>query len=149
MGTRTTVRTALADRLERYDAVVEVGVGDRTAVASELAARGRDVTVTDVDPPIDDHPDDPPASETLPSTVTVVRDDVTDPDPGVYAAVDAIYALRCPPELQRPLSDLANAVDATCLFTTLGTDPAIVPATTETLPGTRVTLHVARDAGDE
>jgi uncharacterized UPF0146 family protein len=143
VGTRTTTAAALADRLEGYDAVVEVGVGARWAVATELANRDTRVTVSDID---EDALEPPPS---LPETVTVVHDDVTDPDPSVYADADAIYALRCPPELQRPLRDVATSADADCLFTTLGTDPAIVPTTTESLPGTAVMVHVARQAAGD
>ncbi|PSQ39918.1 hypothetical protein BRD07_08060, partial [Halobacteriales archaeon QS_9_68_42] len=60
---------------------------------------------------------------------------VTDPDPAVYRGADAVYALNCPPELQRPLSAVARTAGADCLFTTLGTDPAVVDAAPETLPG--------------
>ena len=112
----------LVDRLARYDNLVEVGVGSRPGVAAALADRGRTVTATDVH------------ERNVPAGVRFVRDDVTDPDPAVYRAADAVYALNCPPELQRPLSAAARAAAADCLFTTLGTDPAVVDATPETLP---------------
>ena len=70
----------------------------------------------------------------VPEGVRFVRDDVTDPDPAVYRGADAVYALNCPPELQRPLSAVARAAAADCLFTTLGTDPVVVDAVPETLP---------------
>jgi len=71
----------------------------------------------------------------VPDGVTFVRDDVTDPDQSVYADADAVYALNCPPELQRPIADLARSVDAAFLFTTLGADPPTIPVRRETLPG--------------
>jgi uncharacterized UPF0146 family protein len=117
-------KRALVDRLSGYDELVEVGVGERPDVAAALADRGCGVTATDV------HDRDVPAG------VRFVRDDVTDPDAGVYGNADAVYALNCPPELQRPLADAAAAVGADCLFTTLGADPAVVDARPETLPGT-------------
>ena len=113
----------LVDRLRRYDDLVEVGVGNRPAVAAGLAERGCRVTATDVR----DRP--------VPDTVGFVRDDVTDPDPTVYRGADAVYALNCPPELQRPLADVAAAVGAVCLCTTLGGDPVVVDAAPETLSG--------------
>ena len=119
----TEANVALVDRLARYDDLVEVGVGSRPGVAAALADRGRTVTATDV------HERDVPAG------VRFVRDDVTDPDPAVYREADAVYALNCPPELQRPLLAAARAAAADCLFTTLGTDPAVVDAAPETLPG--------------
>jgi hypothetical protein len=114
---------ALVARLARFERVVEVGIGNRSDVAAGLAARGVDVTATDVH----DRP--------VPEGVRFVRDDVTDPDPSVYADADAVYALNCPPELQRALAAVARDAGAACLFTTLGGDPAAVPATPETLPG--------------
>ena len=113
---------ALVDRLGEYDSLVEVGIGDRPAVAAALADRGRTVTATDV------------ADRGAPTGVWFVRDDVTDPTPAVYRDADAVYALNCPPELQRPLSAVAATADADCLFTTLGADPTVVDADPETLP---------------
>jgi len=117
------VNTALVDRLCRYDALVEVGVGVRPSVAAGLARRGCRVVATDVQ------------NRPVPDPVRFVRDDVTDPDPSIYRGADAVYALNCPPELQRPLADVAEAADANCLFTTLGADPAVVDAAPETLSG--------------
>ncbi len=128
---------ALADRLDEFDALVEVGVGNRPAVASALAARGRSVTATDVTEPRS------VADGSFPERVAFVRDDVTNPDLAVYADADVVYALNCPPELQRPLVDVARAADAVAAFTTLGADPVVVPATPEPLPGVRETLYVA------
>ena len=118
----TEANVALVDRLARYDDLVEVGVGSRPGVAAALADRGRTVTATDV------------YERDVPADVLFVRDDVTDPDRAVYRGADAVYALNCPPELQRPLSAAARTVGADCLFTTLGTDPAVVDAVPETLP---------------
>jgi uncharacterized UPF0146 family protein len=123
-------RDALVDALAAFDTVVEVGIGHRTAVAAGLVERGVSVTATDIH------------ERPVPDGVTFVRDDVTDPDPSVYADADAIYALNCPPELHRPMRDLAEAVDAAFLFTTLGGDPPTVPVDRQTLPGE--TLFVAK-----
>ncbi|MFQ3319067.1 MAG: uncharacterized UPF0146 family protein [Natronomonas sp.] len=117
------IAEALVDRLARYDTLVEVGVGNRHDVAAGLAARGRQVTATDIH------------ERAVPEGVRFVRDDVTAPDAAIYRDADALYALNCPPELQRPLATAARRADADCLFTTLGTDPAVVDAAPETLPG--------------
>ncbi len=98
-------------------------MGRRPAVAAALADRGCLVTATDV------------RARDVPAPVAFVRDDVTDPDPSVYADADAVYALNCPPELQRPVAEVARAAGADCRFTTLGTDPAVVPADCERLGG--------------
>jgi uncharacterized UPF0146 family protein len=125
------VTPGLVARLAEYDRLVEVGIGQRPGVAAALAERGRTVTTTD----IRDRP--------TPGGVAFVRDDATDPDPAVYRGADAVYALRCPPELQRPLRAVARDAGADCLFTTLGADPAVVPATPTTLAET--TLFRATD----
>jgi len=122
---------ALADRLARYDRVVEVGIGRRTDVAAALAARGLGVVATDV------------RERSVPDGVTFVRDDVTDPDLAAYADAEAVYALNAPPELHWPLRDAAERADADLLFTTLGGDEPAVPVERETIPGD--TLYRAVD----
>ncbi|WP_178915844.1 UPF0146 family protein [Natronomonas gomsonensis] len=117
----TDSKATLVDRLAGFDRLVEVGVGNRTDVAAGLAERGRTVTATDIH------------ERPTPSDVRFVRDDVTDPDVALYRDAEAVYALNCPPELQRPLAEAAAAAGAACFFTTLGGDPAVVDATTETL----------------
>ncbi|WP_302082305.1 UPF0146 family protein [Salinibaculum rarum] len=123
---------AIGSRLADFDTVVEVGVGHRTAVAGALADAGVAVTVTDI------------SERSVPDGVTFVRDDVTDPDRSVYADADAVYALNCPPDLQRPIADLARAVDAAFLFTTLGADPPTIPVRRETLPGETLFVFQSR-----
>ncbi|MCG1001964.1 MULTISPECIES: UPF0146 family protein [Halobacterium] len=124
---------AVVDVLAAYDRLVEVGVGRRPDVAAELAARGRDVTSTDV------HECE------VPEGVAFVRDDVTDPEPSVYAGADAVYALNCPPELHRALVAAAAKAGAACLFTTLGGDQPAVPVERRTVASG--TLYVARERG--
>jgi len=130
----TEPRTAVVDRLDGNARAVEVGVGNRPEVARSLAERGTDVTATDVH----DRP--------VPDGVRFVRDDVTDPTLAHYRGAGVVYALNCPPELQQPLVDVARRVGADCYFTTLGADPAVVPATPESLPDTGETLFRARGA---
>jgi len=129
MGNPPSVVDALAD----YRPLVEVGVGRRTDVAAELAARGRDVTATDV------------RERDVPEGVAFVRDDVTDPDSSIYADADAVYALNCPPELHGALAAVAADADAACLFTTLGGDQPAVPVERRTVASG--TLYVARERG--
>ncbi|ELY38158.1 UPF0146 family protein [Halalkalicoccus jeotgali] len=126
---------ALADELAGYDSLVEVGIGRRTDVARALVARGCRVTALDI------------YSREVPDGVAFVLDDVTDPDLGNFADAEAIYALNCPPELHRPIRDLARRVGADCLFTTLGGDGPVVPVSRRTLPGE--TLFVTTWPGSE
>ena len=118
---QTKPNAALVDRLVRYDELVEVGVGARPDIAAALADRGCRVTATDV------------RHRSVPESVRFVRDDVTDPDPTIYDGADAVYALNCPPELQRSLA-AATPDSADCLFSTLGGDPVVVDASPETFP---------------
>ena len=124
---------ALVTRLSGYERAVEVGIGRRTAVAAGLAERGVEVVATDVH------------ERETPPGVDFAREDVTDPDPARYERADVVYALNCPPELQRPLRDAARLGDADCFFTTLGTDPPVVEADPETLEST--TLFRVRTDG--
>ncbi|GGN06125.1 hypothetical protein GCM10009021_01310 [Halarchaeum nitratireducens] len=77
-----------------------------------------------------------------PGGVRFVRDDVTAPDRGVYADADGVYALNCPPELHRPLAEVARTAGARCGFTTLGGDQPAVPVERRTIGPE--TLYVAR-----
>lgn len=111
----------LVSRLRGYDPVVEVGVGDRPEIAGALA-RDATVTATDIVP------------REVPAGVRFVLDDITSPDPGVYAGVELVYALKFPPELHEPALRVARDHDAALAFTTLGYDPPAVPARPEPVP---------------
>ncbi|MDS0260712.1 UPF0146 family protein [Haloarcula sp. S1CR25-12] len=124
----TEPETALINRLSAVGSVVEVGVGNRPDVAAGLAARGVDVTATDI------------RERPVPEGVSFVRDDVTDPTLSVYEGADIVFARHLPPELQRPVRQVARRVGAACWFTTLGGDPPVVPVEPEQLPG-GVTLY--------
>jgi uncharacterized UPF0146 family protein len=115
-------RDTLVDRLSDYDRVVEVGIGREPAVAAGLARAGVAVTATDIRP------------REVPAAVAFAIDDVTAPEPELYADAGAIYALNLPPELHHPALELARDVDADLLFTTLGGDPPTVPVARETIP---------------
>lgn len=132
---RSSVRDALVRFLSEYDRLVEVGVGRDPAVATALAEAGKRVTATDVH--------EFPVSE----GVRFVRDDVVAAadraDPGDHYRADCLYARNLPPELHRPLRDVARTVDADCAFTTLGYDEPAVPVAREPL-GERGTVYVNR-----
>ncbi|WP_158058075.1 UPF0146 family protein [Halorussus halophilus] len=122
---------AIAARLSEFETLVEVGIGNRPDVARALADDGKIVTATDVH------------QREVPPGVEFAEDDAFDPDLAVYRIADAIYALNVPPELHRPLLDIAEQVDAALLFTTLGGDQPAISVERETLPGE--TLFVARE----
>lgn len=112
----------LVARLSGYEAVVEVGVGRRPDVAAALASDGKRVTATDIVP------------RSTPDDVAFTVDDVTNPSPAVYENADVLYAVNLPPELHRPVHDVARAHDADFVFTTLGGDQPEIPVTRETMP---------------
>lgn len=123
--------TALVDHLSQYRHLVEVGIGNRTAIAAGLVERGCSVVATDI------------VDRSVPDGIQFVRDDITEPDLSIYQDADLLYALRCPPELHRPLCRVGAQVDVPVRFTTLGTDPPAVPVEPLSLPGT--TLYRPRD----
>ncbi|MFB6113797.1 MAG: UPF0146 family protein [Halodesulfurarchaeum sp.] len=106
----------MSDLLLDYETVVEVGIGTRVDLSATLVDAGVSVVATDV------------VERSVPDGVTFVLDDLTDPDVAVYDGAGAIVGRNLPPELQGPMVSVATAVDADWLFTTLGTDPALVPA---------------------
>ncbi len=129
---------ALANRLERYDQIVEIGIGHRPAVAAELAARGVTVIATDI------------VDRETPSGVDFHRDDLTEPERSLYEGAEALYAQNLPPELHRPMAELAQTVGADGLFTTLGGDPPVVEVRRETVSGeTLFVVQPTRAGGAE
>jgi uncharacterized UPF0146 family protein len=116
-------RNAIVDRLADAATVVEVAVGERTDVVAALAERGVAVMATDV------------RDRTVPADVRFVRDNLTDPDASLYRGAEVVFAQNLPAELQRPALELAEAVGARFVFTTLGGEEPTVPVVRETLPG--------------
>ncbi|SFL23946.1 hypothetical protein SAMN04487950_2988 [Halogranum rubrum] len=131
-------RDALVTRLERYDTLVEVGVGRNPSVAAALAAAGKSVTATDI------------YEFDVPEGVRFVRDDVVarseQSAPGRLYSVDALYALNLPGELHRPVRDVARATGAAFVFTTLGYEAPTIPVRREQVGDE--TLYTAVDRRD-
>jgi uncharacterized UPF0146 family protein len=156
----------LVDALDRYDRLLEVGVGNRPGVARELAARGCAVLAIDIDPPawddewlVDEATKQVDGDGTGDGTVTsdgsltirhgdvvelAAANSATQPDSAIsQATVDAVYARRLPAELQRPTAELARRLDAACVFTTLGFEEPVVPVERRALA--RKTMYVVDD----
>jgi len=119
---RSRVLNDLTDRFRPFEVVVEVGIGHRTDLAAALAQHA-EVTATDI------------VDRRVPEGVTFVRDDLTHPDPAVYAGADLVYAINLPTELHRPLSDLVTRERLTGAFTTFGTEGPHVPTEAEAVDG--------------
>lgn len=113
---------SVPDTLARADRLVEVGIGTNFSVALALTERGCTVTATDI------------VDRSVPDPVEFRRDDITDPNLDLYRDAELVYAIRCPPELQAALATVGAIVDATVCFTTLGTDPPVVPVDVISLP---------------
>lgn len=116
-------RDAIVARLADYETLVEVGIGNRTAVAAALVAAGKQVTATDI------------VDREVPDGVAFVQNDIIDPSEEPYASADAIYALNLPPELHRPTLDVARKHGIPLLFTTLGGDQPQIRVERETIAG--------------
>ncbi|MES3160900.1 MAG: UPF0146 family protein [Halorubrum sp.] len=183
-------RQAVADELDRYDRLLEVGIGGRPGVARTLAHRGRHVVAVDLDVAVDvdtdadvdtaavDHtsscldahraPDGVSERTRFDGSLRIHRADVvaiaeaTDPVAAFREAigdvssvewrnVEAVYALNLPAELQRPTVTLAAALDADCLFTTLGFETPVVATRRRSLAGETVFVPhgPAGDGSDE
>lgn len=113
---------SVPDALATADRLVEVGIGTNYTTASALAERGCVVVATDI------------VDRSVPDSIEFIRDDITDPNLDIYQDTDIIYAIRCPTELQTSLATVGAAVDATVCFTTLGSEPPVVPVNVLSLP---------------
>jgi uncharacterized UPF0146 family protein len=92
----------------RYTRAVEVGIGNNPDAARIVATAGALVLCTDIRPGIR-HDD-----------LTVVTDDIFEPDPGLYAGADLIYAIRPGVEMVPSLIALARRVNSDLLIYHLG-----------------------------
>lgn len=106
--------SALERRLRGYRRVCEVGIGTHTRLARRLVSAGVEVVAIDVNPVV------------VPGPIRFIRADVRTVDPARIVPVGAVYGRNLPPELHRPIAELARDLGADLLFTTLGGDPALV-----------------------
>ena len=93
-----------------YKQVVEVGIGNNSDTAMLIASTGTFVLCIDIKPDI--HHDG----------LTVITDDIFEPDISLYGGADLIYALRPGVEMVPPLIDLAVQVDCDLLVYHLGSE---------------------------
>ncbi len=92
----------------RYRRAVEVGIGDNPDAALIIAAAGALALCTDIRPDI--------RHEGL----TVVVDDIFEPDISLYEGADLVYAIRPGIEMIPPLIALARRIDCDLLVYHLG-----------------------------
>lgn len=133
-------RREIATELAVYDSLLEVGIGRRPEVATELADAGCSVIAIDTNPETVSA-----ATSRIPPSVTVREADIIalanrDSVPDVYH-VDAVYGVNLPGELQTPAKTLAARIDADFIFTTLGFEEPLVPVEQRSLDNS--VLYVA------
>jgi uncharacterized protein len=92
----------------RYTRAVEVGIGNNTAAAEALAAKGVLVRCTDV------------RDFRLPADLHFSIDDVFSPRLSLYRGADVIYSIRPAIEMIPPLVELAESVDCDLIVYHLG-----------------------------
>jgi uncharacterized UPF0146 family protein len=91
-----------------YRQAVEVGIGNNPVAARVIAAAGGLMLCTDIRPGIRH------------DGLTVVTDDIFEPDLRLYAGADLIYAVRPGVEMVPPLMALAGRVNSDLLVYHLG-----------------------------
>jgi uncharacterized UPF0146 family protein len=96
---------------ETYRDCAEIGIGHFPDVAIALLKHGVRVFATDV-------------RRFQYSGLSVILDDITEPDLSLYRSVDLIYSLRTPPELVPYIIRLAKAVSADVIVKPLMSDYA-------------------------
>jgi uncharacterized UPF0146 family protein len=102
--------------------VIELAIGRRAGVAGALTETTLVIATDRID-------------RATPSGIEFIRDDLTDPEPALYAPAAVMYALNLPEELHRPAFELAETVNTPLALTTLGNESPIVPVERrETLP---------------
>jgi len=92
-----------------YGRAAEIGIGHFPDVALALADRGVRIFATDIKPFLHDG-------------LKVVVDDITQPNPSLYAGVHLIYALRPPLELVPYMVRLSKAVSADLIVKSLASE---------------------------
>lgn len=90
----------------REKSVVEIGVGSDFRVFKELKKRNLDIKAVDI----------------RPSTGDVIRDDVLNPDMGIYLGCGLIYSIRPPFELIHHIEKIAQNAGADLIIKPLSTD---------------------------
>ena len=93
----------------KYRSVAEIGIGHAPGVAYALKNRGIRVFATDVKPFSYDG-------------LSVMHDDITDPDISLYTGTQLIYSLRTPSELVSYMESLARTISADLIVKPLSSE---------------------------
>lgn len=112
---RVDVEQATVPAIYSVDSAVELAIGERTALAGSLSDYGVSMTATDIVP------------RNVPTGVTFIIDDLTNPTHQIYEAADVLFACRLPEELHQPAATLSAGVEVPLYFTTLGFEEPSIP----------------------
>ena len=82
---------------DKYIKIAEVGIGRFTMIADKLSEK-ENITVVKVD--------------INPKDNSIIKDDITNPNLGIYDGVSLIYSIRPPSELQPYLVSLAKKINS-------------------------------------
>ncbi|WAC05710.1 MAG: UPF0146 family protein [Methanoregula sp.] len=91
-----------------YNSAVEVGIGQNTTAARIIAGANKVIRCTDIKKIVPDH------------DLEIIADDIFEPDTGIYAGAEVIYAIRPAIEMVPPMIALAERVNADLLVYHLG-----------------------------
>jgi uncharacterized UPF0146 family protein len=91
-----------------YKSAVEVGIGQNTTAAKIIAGAKTGIRCTDVKKMVADR------------NLDIIADDIFEPDTGIYAGAEVIYAIRPAIEMVPPLIALAERINADLLVYHLG-----------------------------
>lgn len=94
---------------EKYRSVAEIGIGHAPGVAYALRNRGIRVFATDVRPFSYDG-------------LSVLHDDITDPDISLYTGTQLLYSVRTPSELVSYMESLARTISADLIVKPLSSE---------------------------
>ncbi|MFQ3574077.1 MAG: UPF0146 family protein [Thermodesulfovibrionales bacterium] len=94
---------------QRYNRVVEIGIGRFPFISYSLIERGLELFATDIYP-------------VEFRGIKVVQDDVIRPNVLLYSGIDALFSLRPPPEIVPYMVNLAERISADLLVKPLSSD---------------------------
>lgn len=84
--------------------VVEVGIGNFSAVAELLASRNFYVVATDI------------VKRQVPENVEFYVDDIRNPELKIYEGASLVYSIRPPPEIVNDIVKVAKIIGADCII---------------------------------
>jgi uncharacterized UPF0146 family protein len=91
-----------------YNSAIEIGIGQNITAAKIVAGAKKRIRCTDIKKMVSDR------------DLDIIIDDIFEPDSGIYAGADVIYAIRPAIEMVPPMIALAQRINADLLVYHLG-----------------------------